>query len=471
MIKTAWQIVRWVAASLIIGGTLWLFIDTVTHMPGPASVGLPFWFWYGNWGGFLEVTGVSVLFLLAFTLPRRKVEWRNTGLFTAFFISLFFEMFGLPLTIFLLAPLLDLPPWIFGHMESHLWAFALAWLGILPLHLGTYAVMVISMGLIALGASLVAIGWATVYRGRGELVTGGIYSVMRHPQYLGLILIVLAFNVQWPTLPTLLMSPVLIVLYVRQARREDKELEVVFGQEFIDYASRVSAFFLFRRPSGQRAAISPSEERKSWMIVIFAAWMLAFAAAPAKAASQSVSVKETLSALGKGPVLGKANAPVTIVEFSDFQCSFCKKFWGDTLPKLKEGYIKKGQVRFAYRHFAVLGKHSVQAAQGAECAGEQEKFWEYHDRLFANQGGLAFVDSKLKQYARELRLNVRAFTQCLDSTKYKQKVEGETAVAAFLGARGTPTFFVNGRLLVGAQPFEVFRTVIEEELVKKRPRK
>lgn len=188
------------------------------------------------------MTAVYSLFVLGFTLPRRKVEWRNAGLYTAFFISLFAEMFGFPLTIFILAPLLELPPWIFGHQESHLWAFALNWFGLLPLYLGAYVVMVVSMGLIGLGTGLVAIGWATVYRGRGRLVTHGIYSLIRHPQYLGLILIILAFNIQWPTLPTLLLGPVLIITYVRQARREDRELEAVFGQELRDYKSRVGVF-------------------------------------------------------------------------------------------------------------------------------------------------------------------------------------------------------------------------------------
>ena len=199
--------------------------------------------------------------------------------------------------------------------------------------------------------------------------------------------------------------------------------------------------------------------------------MVALALSPALGASQDLSVEEALAALGKGPTVGSASAPVTIVEFADFQCSFCRKFWADTFPKLKETYIKKGQVRFVYRHFAILGKFSVQAAQAADCAGEQGKFWEYHDRLFANQGGLAFTNPKLKHYAREQKLNRKAFDQCLDSSKYKKKVEGETAVAAFLGARGTPTFFVNSRLLVGAQPFGVFRTAIEEELKRGRLKK
>lgn len=183
-------------------------------------------------------------------------------------------------------------------------------------------------------------------------------------------------------------------------------------------------------------------------------------------AAEPLSVEETLAALGKAPVLGSTKATVTIVEFSDFQCSFCRKFWSDTLPKLKNTYIKQGKVRFTYRHLAILGNFSEQAAMAAECAGEQGKFWEYHDRLFANQGGLAFTQSKLEQYAQTLGLKATNFKRCLTTEKFRKKVEGETAVAASLGARGTPTFFVNGRLMVGAQPLDVFQAVIEEELGK-----
>lgn len=202
------------------------------------------------------------------------------------------------------------------------------------------------------------------------------------------------------------------------------------------------------------------------LMVVAVALLALSVHSPAIGASRPLSVEETLAALGNGPTLGSPNAPVTIVEFSDFQCSFCRKFWADTLPKLRETYIKKGQVRFIYRHFAILGKFSEQAAMAAECAGEQGKFWEYHDRLFANQGGLAFTQSKLEQYARQIGLKAGNFNGCLASKKYRKKIEGETAVAASLGARGTPTFFVNGRLMVGAQPIDVFQSVIEEELKK-----
>ena len=244
-IKAVWPLVRWLLVGLVVGVGLWLFARTLRDVPGLHNI--PFESWYGDWRAVLLVTGLFTLFVLGFTRPRRRGEWRNAGLATAFFISLFTEMFGIPLTIYLLAPFLGLPPWVFGMNESHLWAFALDRLGLLPLHLGVSLVMVLSMGLIAIGVGLVAVGWATVYRGRGQLVRKGIYRHLRHPQYLGLILVILGFNIQWPTLPTLLMAPVLIVVYVRLARREDEELATFFGEVFLDYAAQTPAFLPWGR--------------------------------------------------------------------------------------------------------------------------------------------------------------------------------------------------------------------------------
>lgn len=182
------------------------------------------------------------------------------------------------------------------------------------------------------------------------------------------------------------------------------------------------------------------------------------------AAAQSITREEILALLAKGPSRGSETAPITIVELSDFQCPYCRKFWQETLPRIEEAHIKTGQVRFVYRHFAILGEHSVAAAQAAECAGEQRKFWEYHDKLFAGQGPFAFTKQNLQRYAKALGLDTVAFAQCLDSGRYVQKVEGETEVGTMLGVRGTPAFFINGRLLVGAHPYENFQRLIEEEL-------
>ncbi|MGH7409972.1 MAG: DsbA family protein, partial [Candidatus Methylomirabilis sp.] len=156
--------------------------------------------------------------------------------------------------------------------------------------------------------------------------------------------------------------------------------------------------------------------------------------------AQSLQVDDILTLLSQGPAKGSEGAPITIIEFSDFQCAYCRKFWQETLPRLEAEYVKPGKVRFVYRHLAILGEQSVSAGQAAECAAEQKKFWEYHDKLFASQGPFAFTMGNLKQYANQLGLDTAAFNQCLDSGKYAQKVDAETGVGKMLGLRGTPSF-------------------------------
>ncbi|HXH02090.1 MAG TPA: isoprenylcysteine carboxylmethyltransferase family protein [Candidatus Competibacteraceae bacterium] len=183
-------------------------------------------------------------FALTFLWPRRRREWRNTGLLQAFIISLFTEIFGVPLTIYVLASWLGEDALNFGLLESHLWAWALAKVGLLDLEQAVFLVMTVSLVLLAVAAGLLAAGWWQIYRTKGELVTDGLYGVVRHPQYLGLILGVVAFLIQWPTLPTLVMGPMLIVLYVRLAKREEQELEARLGPRYRLYQQRVPGFFL-----------------------------------------------------------------------------------------------------------------------------------------------------------------------------------------------------------------------------------
>ena len=170
--------------------------------------------------------------------------------------------------------------------------------------------------------------------------------------------------------------------------------------------------------------------------------------------------------LDDDPVIGDKNAPVTIVEFSDFQCPFCARFFTQTLPELEKEYISTGKVKLVYRDFPLNSIHpeAQKAAEAAECADEQGKWKGMHDKIFQNQQTLSV--SSYKQWAKDLGLNAEQFNTCLDSSKYKDEIAKDLSDGTSYGVRGTPSFFVNGVILRGAQPFSSFKTLIDQELAK-----
>lgn len=175
---------------------------------------------------------------------------------------------------------------------------------------------------------------------------------------------------------------------------------------------------------------------------------------------------ELIAKLGEtGQAKGKETAKVTMVEFSDFQCPYCGRYSSETFPKIDKEYIQTGKVRYVFHHYPLpFHQNAQKAAEATECAADQGKFWEMHDRLFVDQEKLAVAD--LKQYATTLNLRTSDFNACLDSGKYQNKVQDDLKLGQSVGVNGTPAFFINGRLVSGAQPFESFKQIIEEELGK-----
>ena len=166
------------------------------------------------------------------------------------------------------------------------------------------------------------------------------------------------------------------------------------------------------------------------------------------------------------PVRGGASAPVTIVEFSDFQCPFCSRVV-DTVKQIEKAYGKKVRIQFRHNPLPFHDKAQL-AAEAGVAAGAQGKFWQMHDKLFGNQQALD--RASLEKYAGEIGLNVDKFKSDLDSGKFKSAVNADVTYANGLGGGGfgTPTFFINGRKISGAMPFDSFASVIDEELKKKK---
>lgn len=169
--------------------------------------------------------------------------------------------------------------------------------------------------------------------------------------------------------------------------------------------------------------------------------------------------------------IGNADAPVIVVEYGDYQCPACGQFASTVKPKIVEEFVKTGQVRFVFRSFQFIGEESQWAAEAAECANEQGKYWEYYDKLYSSQAGEnagAFRKENLEGFASELGLETEQFNQCLASGRYTEKVKAETMGAQRLGLRSTPSLLVNGELLDGGAQYEILSAKILQAVSKSK---
>jgi protein-S-isoprenylcysteine O-methyltransferase Ste14 len=220
---------------------------------------------YGLWSLVVLNSALMIFFAASFFRPRTKRDWRAMGGYSAFVVALFTEMYGAPLTVYLLSGWLGtrFPALKATHSGGHLWNDLIGWKGdphVSPFHLASYAV-------IGGGFWLIAAAWTQLHTAaqHDRLAISGPYAWLRHPQYLGFLLVMSGWLLQWPTIPTLLMFPVLAYVYARLARSEEREVAAAFGSEWTDYAARVHAYRPHRPPAhsrprtpGRRPATTPT---------------------------------------------------------------------------------------------------------------------------------------------------------------------------------------------------------------------
>lgn len=192
-------------------------------------------------------------------------------------------------------------------------------------------------------------------------------------------------------------------------------------------------------------------------------------------ANKSTNELSLSSLISKGsPVLGKASAPITIIEFGDFQCHFCDRFAKQTEPQINASYVQTGKVSLVFKNFVTHGPDSLTAAIAGQCTNDQGKFWNFYRTLFDNQGeensGWASKDN-VKKFASQIPgLNTQKFNVCLDSGKYNSMIDKDNALAISSGFQGTPTFIIEksdgskAETLLGAYPFPSFQVIIDKKL-------
>lgn len=202
------------------------------------------------------------------------------------------------------------------------------------------------------------------------------------------------------------------------------------------------------------------------MRTLLAAILLATGVSPAFAQQRGVFI-----GVDDDPMLGSPDAKVLIIEFGDYQCPSCRMFWKDVEPRIRKEYIDTGKVKLVFRDFPIVQIHpeALLASMAVDCAGEQHKYWEYHDKVFREQYNkgddlVRFKAADLKKWAKDIKLDPAGFDQCLDSEKYRNEVLKDKADGDAVSVQGTPTFFINGHVIGGAQPYPAFKAVIDDLL-------
>lgn len=181
------------------------------------------------------------------------------------------------------------------------------------------------------------------------------------------------------------------------------------------------------------------------------------------------ATREPLIPLDDDPVLGSPDAPVTMIEYSEYLCPYCRRFVLETLPRIEEEYIDTGKVKLVFRDFPVHGQSAAAIAMVAECAADQGKFWEMHVMLFERAEEWSESEDLMgtfRTYAEEIVIDPNELTNCLELGTTWERILEDYQIGQQDGVSGTPSFLINGTLIIGAQPFEEFQRVIEEELAK-----
>lgn len=210
------------------------------------------------------------------------------------------------------------------------------------------------------------------------------------------------------------------------------------------------------------------------VLSIIAVLMLIRANQPVAPAGEFTAIATQTWPQADGKALGPADADVVVKEYADFQCPFCKLFNQSVQPQIIEDYVKTGKVRYEYHHFIIIdsnvgGSESRRSAEASECAAEQNRFWDFHEIVFTNQGDEgsgALSDSRLKAFAGSIGLDTDAFNTCFDSKRFSTVVNLDDATARSVGLNGTPSVLVNGKLVANPMDYSAVKTAIDAALAE-----